>query len=100
MRRTYNSVSGLLVPEGVQLHWTPAIDNPCNEHLLGVIGNIGSNPINHAAKMIVSTPDNVPFCHIFLKRFEDFPQAAMEQLSLEVPELVVVNFLSGAYHLA
>ena len=42
------------------MRWTPAIDYSRNKHLFGIIGNVWSNPINRAAKMVVGTPDNIP----------------------------------------
>ena len=43
-----------------------------NEYLLRVIGNVWADPINHPAKVVVSTLNNVPFCDILFEFLKDF----------------------------
>ena len=77
----------------IYVRWTPTIHNPCNENLFQVICNVWANPINNTVKVIVSTPNEIPFCNILSECLEDFLQATMEQTTLEISKLISVCFL-------
>ena len=64
--------------EEIYIHWAPTIHNPCNKHLFWVICDVWANPINHMSKVVISTPNKIPFRNIPFKFLKYFLEAPMK----------------------
>jgi hypothetical protein len=96
---TYKHESEFLLRELVLgiLPWAPALDNACEERLLRIISNVGSNPIYYSPKMAIWAASDFWGCHSWLEGLQYLGKRGVEKLSAKLAERSVTLVLLIGY---
>lgn len=77
--------------------YTPAINGPCGNRLLGIICDFGAKAVNHPVEVMIRALDKIPRQH---ERFDagiDSCQTSMEKTAAEIAEELVLLIFPSTY---
>ena len=77
--------------------WTPAIEEPPQGCLFGIIRNVWPKAIDSTTKVPVGAPNNVRSCHEGSQWEENCSDRSMCQVPLEISERFSVGIFPGTY---